>query len=331
MPTYNSSIQPSGPQFAHFEVAKPLSKKDEDKLPAMPSWETAVSKKVEVEETPGQGETLEMDDLKKNTNEQVPMLSQTSRHNSPAPSPNPYPAGQHRSPTPSRSPYGPNSDAQGYFAGPGAPGMQAGRSPTRSPGPQAFPGGYRGTGSPAPGPRPYGDYRSPPLGQEVGLYGPPPGARGSPSPRPGPRVSPGPYGADPMHGPNGYGPDGYGADGYAPPRSSPGYGPPQAHYDQPGPEPYGYQNNQGYNQPRPQDRGYDHDRQPHDQAYGQDYAYGHEQQSFRHELDGGQNYPPQQPLSPPGGQQRQRPPPQNVPYNGPGMGGPPPGGAWRDV
>ncbi|KAL1844246.1 hypothetical protein VTJ49DRAFT_2303 [Mycothermus thermophilus] len=94
---------PDYPQYATFDAS---GKKDEDALPAMPSWEGAEQKKVLVEEEEG----VEMNALKK---PEAAAMAGASGAVSPTGSRSPVP----RSPGP-RSPYGPpdnNPGSNGYF------------------------------------------------------------------------------------------------------------------------------------------------------------------------------------------------------------------------
>ncbi|KAL2271283.1 hypothetical protein VTJ83DRAFT_654 [Remersonia thermophila] len=142
---------PDYPQYATFEAG---GKKDEDALPAMPSWEDAEQKKVLVEEEEG----VEMDSLKK----PEPAAMVGAGAVSPTGSRSPVP----RSPGP-RSPYGPPDNhpgPNGYFPAhgvdnhdpysPGAPAYNQPASRYREPG-QGYGMGAAATGPGRQSPRGY--------------------------------------------------------------------------------------------------------------------------------------------------------------------------------
>lgn len=138
---YKAPVQ-DAPQYANFDVSKTAA--HEDALPAMPSWETANSTKVYLEE-----EDVEMDNLKKpeNTTQTAPLLNAHSgspgpRSPSPLGSPSPVgPYGASRSPTGNTLGGGHPAVSNGYLA--------AGAIPTAS-GAGADPYGRGGSGYSSP-------------------------------------------------------------------------------------------------------------------------------------------------------------------------------------
>lgn len=87
------------PQYAEFDVSR---KGGEDALPAMPSWDSAGSKKIMVEEDP-----VELEQLKKpeNSGQNMPLMSGAGTSPGPAsPVPSPGPYGAHGATSP--GPYG---------------------------------------------------------------------------------------------------------------------------------------------------------------------------------------------------------------------------------
>ncbi|KAB5563480.1 hypothetical protein GE09DRAFT_910403, partial [Coniochaeta sp. 2T2.1] len=103
------------PQYAEFDVSKKTAPGHEDALPVMPTWESAGSKKVLVEE-----EEMEMNQLKKpeasnanNAGQNVPLMTGASAIPGPV---SPIPSPDHRSPY---SPPG-AAGANGGYMGAGA-------------------------------------------------------------------------------------------------------------------------------------------------------------------------------------------------------------------
>jgi len=91
MPPAYISPSHNQPQYAQFDApsSKPING---DALPAMPSWETAQSRRVEVEEMPDHHtDIVELSSLNNNPRDEVrvPMLAQTE-HADQSPLPSPY-------------------------------------------------------------------------------------------------------------------------------------------------------------------------------------------------------------------------------------------------
>ncbi|CAK7263044.1 hypothetical protein SEPCBS57363_000368 [Sporothrix epigloea] len=122
---YKPPVQ-STPQYANFDVSKTAG--HEDALPAMPSWETANSKKVYLEEE------VEMDNLKKpdGTGQSAPLLNTNAGNMTPG----------HNTPSPLNSPSPVN-----HYGPPHSPGIN---SPMGPGGPQAVDNGFMAAGAMPP-------------------------------------------------------------------------------------------------------------------------------------------------------------------------------------
>lgn len=238
--TGRSEHAPMPPQYAEFDVSKKgaAAGAHEDALPVMPTWESAGSKKVLVEE-----EEVEMDQLKKpeasnatgNTNGQnVPLMTGASAIPGPV---SPIPSPDHRSP----------------YSPPGAPGANGGYMGASATDP--YTGGGRGYNN-YNGPGAYGQSQTS-LGtdQGYGMAGAAMAGAGRRSPRDYNNTG---YGQVP-HNQDGY-QDAYSQDqGYPPARPAvPGYNSynsgRQGSYDdynqqQTANQPYGRGQNQGMRSP----------------------------------------------------------------------------------